>query len=102
MADNSNQPERPRVEPEIIPPDRTRRGYDWRQPAAAPYSADRAGGTHRIYVARVGPFGFTLLMLAVGILSAVFLFAILGAVLIWLPVVALLLIVGAIFRYLLR
>jgi len=101
MANNSNEPEKPRLEPEIIPPDRTQRGYDWRRPTSQRFT-DQAGGAHRIYVARVGPLGFTLLMLVVGILAAVFLFAILGAVLIWLPVVLLLVAVGAVFRYLLR
>jgi len=38
---------------------------------------------HRIYVARLGPFGVALLMLIVGILAAVILLAVVGAVLIW-------------------
>lgn len=101
MANNSSEPERPRVEPEIIPPERTQSGYDWRQPASRRYT-DEAGGTHRLYVASIGPLGFTLLMLVVGILAVVFLFVLLGAVLIWLPAVLLLLAVGAVLRYLLR
>ncbi len=97
--EDSNQPERPRVEPEIIPPDRTRqsewRQHTWRVSAAA----DR---THRIYVARLGPFAIAMLMLIVGVLAAVILLAVIGAVLIWIPVVALLVAAGALFRLLRR
>ncbi|MGA3307616.1 MAG: hypothetical protein ABSD08_03225 [Xanthobacteraceae bacterium] len=62
-------------------------------------AADR---THRIYVARLGPFAIALLMLIVGVLAAVILLAVIGAVLIWIPVVALLVAAGAIFRLLRR
>lgn len=101
MAENSNQPERPRLEPEIIPPDRTRREPDWAQSAWRPY-ASTSGGTHRIYVAGLGPFGIALLMLIVGIVAAVILLAVVGAVLIWIPVFALLLAAGVVFRLLRR
>jgi hypothetical protein len=57
---------------------------------------------HRIYVARLGPFGVALLMLIVGILAAVILLAVVGAVLIWIPVFALLLAAGVVFRLLRR
>lgn len=100
MMKDSNRPERPRLEPEIIPPDRT--GSDWRQHAGRPDVSTLAGGAHRIYVTRLGPFGVALLMLVVGILAAVILLAVLGAVLLWIPVVALLLAAGAIFRLLRR
>jgi TM2 domain-containing membrane protein YozV len=61
-----------------------------------------ADGTHRIYVARLGPFGIALLMLIVGILAAVIILAVVGAVLIWILVVAQLVAAGAIFRVLRR
>jgi hypothetical protein len=102
MVEESKPPERPRVEPEIIPPDRTRGQPDGRQQAWPPFAASAAGRTHRIYVARLGPFGVALLMLIVGILAAVILLAVIGAVLIWIPVVALLVALGAIFRLLRR
>lgn len=90
-------------EPEIIPPDRTRREGEWRrQHAWRPYAASQAGATHRVYIARLGPIGTVFLMLMVGILAAIVLFAVLGAVLIWIPVVVLLLAAGAIFRALRR
>jgi hypothetical protein len=82
MAQNSDQPERPRLEPEIIPPDRAR-GQNW-----PPYGYSRAQSTHRIYVTRMGPLGFALMMLVIGLLLAVFLIALVGAALIWIPVVA--------------
>jgi hypothetical protein len=102
MAEDSNQPEQPRVEPEIIPPDRPRRQSDWRQsnwpPRWRPYQFGQARQTHRIYVTRLGPFGCALLFLVLAILAAAIFLAILGAVLLWVPVVALLVVVAAIFR----
>ncbi len=102
MVEDSNRPERPRVEPEIIPPDRTGGEPQWRQHTWRPYAASQAGDAHRIYVARLGPFGAALLVLIVSILAAVVLLAVLGAVLIWIPVIALLVAAGAIFRILRR
>jgi hypothetical protein len=99
MADDSNQPERPRLEPEIIPPARAREDSDWSQRGWRPQVSS---GTHRIYVTRLGPFGMTLLMLIIGILIAVILLAVVGAVLIWIPILALLVVAGAIFRLLRR
>ena len=105
MTDHSSEPERPRQEPEIIPPDRARTGHDWRQPAWRPQGRSQGWsetGTHRVYVARVGPFGVAMLMLAFAILGAVIFLAVIGAVLLWIPVVALLVVVAAIFRVLRR
>jgi hypothetical protein len=99
MADdpkNSNEPELPRVEPEIIPPNR-RGPYDreerWPPP---PYGFTQMRGTHRVFVGRVGPFGFALIMLIAGLLAAVLLLILIGAALIWIPVVAALVIIAAI------
>ena len=100
MANDQDQPELPRVEPEIIPPDREGRGADWRRAAWRPYGPNEAAGMHRVYVARIGPFGFAMLTLAFAILAAAFLLIFAGAILLWLPVVALLIVVGAIFRFL--
>ncbi len=90
MVEDRNSPEKPRLEPEIIPPERSPRRSAWR---AQQYGD--SGGTHRIYVTRLGPFGGVLLMLAIAILAAVILFAFLGALLIWIPVVALIVVVAA-------
>jgi hypothetical protein len=102
MTDDQNQPERPRTEPEIIPPDRSPQGSDWRQPAWRTDAASGARGTQRIYVTRIGPFGGAMLMLALAILVAAFFLIIAGAVLIWIPLVALLVVVAAVSRFLRR
>ena len=90
---NPDEPERPRVEPEIIPPDRTR--SDWHQPVWQT-------GTQRIYVGRVGPFGAGLFLLALAILIAAIVVAAISAVLIWIPLVALGVVAAGIFRFLRR
>jgi hypothetical protein len=104
MANDRDQPELPRVEPEIIPPDRQERGpgrgADWRRPAWRPFGQNETAGMHRVYVTRIGPFGFVLLILAFAILAAAILLVFAGAILLWFPVVALLIVVGAIFRFL--
>jgi hypothetical protein len=102
MPRKSNKPETPRVEPEIIPPDRTRQGMDWRQPAWRPYGPGGGDGTYRVYVGRVGPFGIAMFALALAILAAVILFAVVGAILFWIPIVALVVVVAGIFRFLRR
>jgi hypothetical protein len=102
MANDRDQPELPRVEPEIIPPDRAERGpgADWRRAAWRPNGQNGSAGMHRVYVTRIGPFGFVLLTLAFAILAAAILLVFAGAILLWLPVVALLIVVGAVFRFL--
>jgi hypothetical protein len=104
MANDRDQPELPRVEPEIIPPDRQERGpergFDWRRPAWRPDGQNETAGMHRVYVARVGPFGFAMLTLAFAILAAAILLVFSGAILLLLPVAALLIVVGAIVRFL--
>jgi hypothetical protein len=97
MADGKNPPERPRVEPEIIPPDRSGRSSPW-----SPYGFTEARGTNRIYVARLGPVGIALLILALAAVVTIVMIAILGAILIWIPIVAVVLIIGALLRLLRR
>ena len=69
---------RPRVEPEIIPPGqpdpRSRRGasFDGR-------------GTQRVYVTQVGPFGFAMVALAVALVLALVFLLVLGAFVIFIP-----------------
>ena len=67
MANSSDRPERPRLEPEIIPPARGRREPGWQHDVWEPY-APSAGATHRIYFAKSGPFGLAMLMLIIGFL----------------------------------
>ena len=73
--------EQPRVEPEIIPPSyvRSRR---------AGWSFD---GTQRVYVARVGPFGFAMVALAIAALAMLLFLLVLGAFVILIPLASLLL-----------
>ncbi len=79
------QAEEPRSEPEIIPPDHAGRGSAHASSRARVF-VDRHG-TERIYVATPGPLGIILVALTAGILSAVLLILLLGAFLIWVPLV---------------
>jgi len=84
MADEPSTPrgERPRSEPEIIPP-----GAPLRRPRDDPF-ADSVF-TQRIYITRLGPFGFVMLALAIGVIAVVLLVLLVGAVLFWIPLVGL-------------
>jgi hypothetical protein len=98
MVEDSNQPERPRIEPEIIPPDRTPHRSDRHQQTWHPFFSTAADETHRIYVARLGPLRFALLILIVGIVVGLIILAVIGAVLIWIPIMLMLVAVGALIR----
>jgi hypothetical protein len=78
----TSQGEQPRSEPEIIPPG----GNDWRGGRPWPYSGQQ--GTQRIFVTRLGPFSTFLLIAAIGIAAALMLIVLLGAFLLWIPIVA--------------
>ena len=99
MYQDSNRPERPRLEPEIIPPARGRRGSDWQPDVRPPYGST-GGTTQRLYVARLGPVGLAFLMVLIGIVVAVITLAVVGAILIWIPILALLLGAGVVYRLL--
>ena len=100
MVDDTDPPERPRVEPEIIPPGRVRGQSDWRRSPWGGGAFGETRATHRIYVTRLGPFGIVLLLLAIAAVVAIVMIFVLGAVLIWIPVVAVVVIVGALVRLL--
>ena len=104
MVDDSDLPEQPRAEPEIIPPGQSGRrpGQPAWPPAWEPYGASQARGTQRIYVMRPGPLGFAVLTLALALIVALVLLIIVGTFLLWIPVVALLVMVGAAYRFLRR
>jgi hypothetical protein len=80
-------PERPRIEPEIIPPGEARARW---------HGSFDGRATQRIYVARLGPFGFAMVALAVAFLAAVILILLLGAFLIWIPIAGLLLAIAVV------
>ena len=84
MPSNRDQPERPRREPEIIPPGNNRPNRDSRWPPN--YGFNEGRGTHRVYVSRIGPLGFVLLLLMLALFGGIFLLALIGAALIWFPV----------------
>jgi hypothetical protein len=54
------------------------------------------GGTHRVFVTRIAPLGGALLLLVIAVFVAAGGLLLFGALLIWLPLVALILIIGAI------
>lgn len=74
--------ERPKSEPEIIPPDRGDR-----PPPNAWGGFERSARIHRIYIARPGPFSIFFALLITGLAVAAILLVLLGAVLLWVPVV---------------
>lgn len=98
MAHDRDRPEWPRAEPEIIPPDRSGRQSDWRRAPwqGGPYT----GATHRVYVTRLGPFGVALLLLGIAAIVVMLIITVLGAVLFWIPIVAVAVVVAAVFRLL--
>jgi hypothetical protein len=73
---------RPRAEPEIIPPSHADPRWDERM---------RIDGRNRqrIYVAQVGPFGFAMAALAVAIIAALALLLVLGAFVVLIPLAGL-------------
>jgi len=103
MTQDSSEPERPRLEPEIIPPEQWRSQSGWRRSpgdtAWGAYAARQAGARHHVFVTRLGPFGVALLFLMLTALVVVGFLAVLGAVLIWIPAVALLVLVAAVLRF---
>jgi len=96
MTDKRRNPtgEEPRSQPEIIPPGRDEGGG----PRMRFYIDDRIG---RVYVGKPGPLGTILTVLIAGLLLTVMLIMLLGAFLVFLPLVALM-ITGAIVIGLLR
>jgi len=94
MPAHSDEPERPRYEPEILPPDRGRNGQNWPPPPYG-YTAGPQG-SQRIFITRIGPLGFGLATLVVGLFAVVLLLLLISTALIWLPFVAAIVILGAV------
>ncbi len=80
-------PEVPRAEPEILPPGDPA-NPQWNLPRDR---EEREEGIHRVYVAKVGPFGFVLMALLFGAIATVVLAFVVGAFLIVIPLAGLLL-----------
>jgi hypothetical protein len=84
-----NEPTRPRVEPEIIPPDRSSRQDRSRSGRATSglwASVETQEGA-RVYVAKPGPLGMILAAVGIGIVLGMTLLALLGVFLLSLPVI---------------
>jgi hypothetical protein len=94
MSSNRDQPERPRREPEIIPPGNDRPDRNSRWPPK--YGFNERRSTHRVYVSRIGPLGFALLLLTLALFGGVFLLALIGAAVIWFPVLLVFAVIAAI------
>ena len=74
-----NGPRRPRVEPEIIPPERN-------APREGLWMRVDDEGVQRIYIARPGPSSVILALLILGAILAVAFLVVAGVVLLWLPI----------------
>jgi hypothetical protein len=98
MTNNHDHPERPRYEPEIIPPGHSERQHDWHNTPWRNGPMGYTGTTQRVYMTRIGPFGIALMLLAIAAIVAIIVIAAVGALLIWIPVIAAVLVVGALFR----
>ncbi|HEX2216751.1 MAG TPA: hypothetical protein VHG27_08700 [Xanthobacteraceae bacterium] len=85
----NREPERPRAEPEIIPPDRARAERASGDPRVFVY-VDREGRTHRLNISAPRPLTVILALLIFALVSALILALLLGAFLIWLPIAAVL------------
>jgi hypothetical protein len=93
MARQSITPtERPRAEPEILPPEPR---APWERDAEGFFNA-RYG--QRIFVARVGHWGLLGLALGALLLAALVVLLLIGAVLVWVPILAVLVLGAAIWR----
>jgi hypothetical protein len=93
------KPEQPRVEPEIIPPERSRtRAYQ----GGPEWFGGNERSTSRIFVARLGPsWGIIGIVLLIGLITGAVLAIVLGALLIAIPVIGLL-VAGALIGWGLR
>lgn len=86
MTDNHRPPvERPRVEPEIIPPrsQAHQRSFD----SLFIRVEEGDDGIRRIHVKKPGPFTIILILLAAGTLGALFFVLLAGLMLLWIPLV---------------
>jgi len=77
------RPERPRHEPEIIPPAEP----GARRPSHVWISLDGNDGTGRIYVARPSPFTVILVLAILGLVAIAILVVLLSVALLWIPLV---------------
>ena len=79
---NDQQPELPRVEPEILPPERSEGPP---RPAGVFVRFDQLGGVHRVFIARPGLPSIMLALLILALVAALVLLVLAGVVLFWIP-----------------
>lgn len=92
MDKRPTKPEQPRTEPEIIPPGDADSRPRW--------GSSDGRGTHRVYVARVSPFGFVLLGFVIATLVGLVLLFLVGAFVLLIPLAGLLLAVAVVISFL--
>ena len=88
MSDNNpldRGSERPRQEPEIIPPGRDGDVQD--DVSAIWIRVEERDGVRRLTIKRPGPFSILLGLMTLGLIAAVVLVLLAGVVLIWIPIV---------------
>jgi hypothetical protein len=101
MARRPIQPyEQPAVEPEIIPPDHHGAAWDSRTAPPGGFFGVRYG--ERVYTARLGPFGLGLFAALAVLLVIAVVVLLLSALVIWIPILALLVFGGVIANWLRR
>jgi hypothetical protein len=77
--------EMPRVEPEIISPERSNARFGARERVWV--FVDRGGRTRRVSVSAPGPFAIILALLIAGFVAAAVLLLLLGMIVVWIPIV---------------
>ena len=87
MTDKPRRPEKPRFEPEIIPPGESH------DPKGTRIFIDQTT-SERIFVGRISPLQMFMLAMGIGAVIAVVLVILLGAFLLWIPIVGLLIAAG--------
>jgi ABC-type transport system involved in cytochrome bd biosynthesis fused ATPase/permease subunit len=87
MSDNDHNPrvERPRVEPEIIPPRAQSRQRSFDSLFVRVEEGD--DGIRRIYLKKLGPLTIVLLLLVAGATGVLFFVLLAGLMLLWIPLV---------------
>lgn len=83
VRERPTEPEQPRAEPEIIPPDRTRPFQRAERGGSRVFVGTR--GFQRLYVAKPGPFAIVVALLMLGIAAVALAVFLLGAFLLALP-----------------
>ena len=75
-------PERPRHEPEIIPPDRDKRAGQ----TGIFMRFEQRDGVHRVYLARPGLSSIILGLLLLGLIAGVAFLVVAGLIILWVPI----------------